>query len=81
VSVPWRVSKGWMAGWEGRFGIVVRGFYVDLCGFEACFACFRALQNGEQGWEEGELDAGDGWEAEEAVFDLGGELGVGGFVG
>jgi len=27
------------------------------------------------------VDAGDGFEAEEAVFDLGGELGVGGFVG
>ena len=35
----------------------------------------------EEGGEEGELDAGDGREAEEAVFDLGGELGVGCFVG
>ena len=39
------------------------------------------LQDLEQGWEEGELDAGDGGEAEEAVFDLGEQLGVGGFVG
>ena len=28
-----------------------------------------------------ELDAGDGGEAEQAIFDLGGELGVGGVVG
>jgi hypothetical protein len=50
-------------------------------GLKRVFAFFRALQNGEQGWEEGELDAGDGWEAQEAVFDLGGESGVGGLVG
>jgi hypothetical protein len=39
------------------------------------------LQDGEEGGEEGDLDAGDGGEAEEAVFDLGDELEVGGFVG
>ena len=41
----------------------------------------RKLEDREEGWEEGDVDAGDGFEAEEAVFDLGGELGVGGFVG
>jgi len=39
------------------------------------------LEDGKEGGEEGELDAGDGGEAEEAVFDLGEELGVGGVVG
>ena len=39
------------------------------------------LEDWKEGWEEGEFDAGDGGEAEEAVFDLGEELGVGGVVG
>ena len=39
------------------------------------------LEDGEEGGEEGDLDAGDGGEAEEAIFDLGDELGVGGVVG
>ena len=41
----------------------------------------RILKDGEEGGEEGDLDAGDGGEAEQAIFDLGGELGVGGVVG
>ena len=40
-----------------------------------------SLKDGEGSGEEGDLDAGDGLEAEEAVFYLGEELGVGGFVG
>jgi hypothetical protein len=39
------------------------------------------LQDGKEGREEGELDAGDGFETEETVFDLGEELGVGGVFG
>ncbi len=39
------------------------------------------LEDGEEGGEEFELDAGDGGEAEEAIFDLGGKLGGGGLVG
>jgi hypothetical protein len=42
---------------------------------------FESLQDGKQGWNEVEFDAGDGFEAEEAVFDLSEELGVDGFVG
>ncbi len=38
------------------------------------------LEDGEERGQEGEFYAGDGGEAEEAVFDLGEELGVGGFV-
>ena len=39
------------------------------------------LEDGKEGWEESDFDARDGLEAEEAVFDLGDELGVGGLVG
>jgi hypothetical protein len=41
----------------------------------------RELKDGEEGGQEVELDAGDGGEAEQAIFDLGGEVGVGGVVG
>jgi hypothetical protein len=43
--------------------------------------CASTLQDGEEGWEEGDFDVGDGLEAEEAIFDLGKELAVGGLVG
>ena len=39
------------------------------------------LEDGEEGGEEVELDARDGGETKEAIFDLGGKLGCGGFVG
>jgi hypothetical protein len=39
------------------------------------------FEDGEQWGQQGELDAGDGFEAQEPVFDLGRELDVGGFVG
>jgi hypothetical protein len=41
----------------------------------------RALEDGKEGGEEVDLDAGDGGETEQAIFDLGGEVGVGGVVG
>jgi hypothetical protein len=41
----------------------------------------RVLEHLEGRWLECKLDAGDFGEAQEAVFDLGAELGVGGFVG
>ena len=47
----------------------------------ARFRVSRSLEDGKEGGEEVDLDAGDGGEAEEAIFDLGGELGGGGFVG
>ena len=50
-----------------------------------CAACVKealqGLEDGEEGGEEVDFDSGDGGEAEETVFDLGGELGGGGFVG
>ncbi len=46
-------------------------FWDAGCGFRC------RLEDGEEGGQEGDLDAGDGGEAEEAVFDLGDELGVG----
>jgi hypothetical protein len=42
---------------------------------------FESLQDGKQGRKKGKFDAGDGFEAEETVFDLGEELGVDGVVG
>ena len=39
------------------------------------------LEDGKEDWKEGDFDARDGLETEEAVFDLGDELGVGGLVG
>jgi hypothetical protein len=39
------------------------------------------LEDGKEGWEEGEFDTGDGLEAQETVFDLGDELEVGHLVG
>ena len=41
----------------------------------AGFRVARALEDGEEGGEEVDLDAGDGGEAEQAIFDLGAELG------
>ncbi len=52
-----------------------------LFGALRCLSCVVFSKDGEKGWKEGDFDAGDGLEAEEAVFDLGGELEVGGVVG
>ncbi len=43
--------------------------------------CGLGLEDGEEGGEEGDLGSGDGGKAQEAVFDLGDELGVGGVIG
>ena len=47
----------------------------------AWFRVTRILEDGKQCGQEVDLDAGDGGEAEQAIFDLGRELGVGGIVG
>ena len=48
---------------------------------KSCVLSRRRLEDGKEGWEEGNFDARNGFEAEEAVFDLGDELEVGGLVG
>ncbi len=47
----------------------------------AWFRVARLLEDGKEGGEEVDLDAGDGGMAEQAIFDLGGELDGGGLAG
>ncbi len=47
----------------------------------AWFRVTRILEDGKQCGQEVDLDAGDGGEAEQAIFDLGRELGVRRIVG
>ena len=47
----------------------------------AWFRFARILEDRKEGWQEVDLDAGDGGEAEQAIFDLGRELGVRRIVG
>ena len=66
-AVSFRVASSWVSGCKS-------GVFSPVSG------C-AGLEDGEEGGEEVDLDAGDGGEAEQAIFDLGGELGVGGVVG
>jgi len=73
-------------GWPEAGGV---GAVEGIEGVDDGFGLLRAgrsghlvrLQDGEERWEECNRNSGDGLEAEEAIFDLGEELGGGGVVG